>query len=222
MDEPFSALDPLIRREMQDELLDLQKRLQKTIVFITHDLNEALKLGDRIAIMRDGMIIQLASPEEIVENPADDYVEDFIRDISKTQVLGAGSIMQQPKASFQGSESSAAALRTMQAGGEVYAFVLGDARTLVGVVSLSQVAEAANGGAELIQDVDMPESPLYSKVAPDTSIDELIPLAAQTECPIAVVNDDGRLMGVIPRTALLASLAENQSSQGREEAYTRV
>ena len=222
MDEPFSALDPLIRRDMQDELIDLQKRLHKTIVFITHDLNEALKLGDRIAIMRDGMIIQLASPEEIVENPADDYVEDFIRDISKTQVLGAGSIMQQPKAVFQGSESSAAALRTMQAGGEAYAFVLGDARALVGVVSLSQVADAANGGAELLQDIGMPESPLYSRVAPDTSIDELIPLAAQTECPIAVVNDDGRLMGVIPRTALLASLAENQSSQGRDEAYTRV
>ena len=222
MDEPFSALDPLIRREMQDELIDLQKRLQKTIVFITHDLNEALKLGDRIAIMRDGMIIQLASPEEIVENPADDYVEDFIRDISKTQVLGAGSIMQQAKTALQGSESPDGALRAMQASDEAYAFVLGDARTLLGVVSLSQVAQAAQGGAALLQDLEMPESPMCPKVAPDTSIDELIPLAAQTECPIAVVNDDGRLMGVIPRTALLASLAENQSSQGKEEAYTRV
>ena len=219
MDEPFSALDPLIRREMQDELIDLQKRLHKTIVFITHDLNEALKLGDRIAIMRDGMIIQLASPEEIVENPADAYVQDFIRDISKTQVLGAGSIMQQPKTAFQGSESASGALSAMQAEDEVYAFVLDEGRTLVGVVGLSQVARAASNGASLLQDLDMPESPLYSRVAPDTSIDELIPLAAQTECPIAVVNDEGRLMGVIPRTALLASLAENQSSQGKEEAY---
>ena len=222
MDEPFSALDPLIRREMQDELIDLQKRLHKTIVFITHDLNEALKLGDRIAIMRDGMIIQLASPEEIVENPADAYVQDFIRDISKTQVLGAGSIMQQPKTAFQGSESASGALRTMQAGDEAYAFVLGEARTLLGVVGLSQVSEAANNGASVLQDLDMPESAMCPRVSPDTSIDELIPLAAHTECPIAVVNDDGRLMGVIPRTALLASLAENQSSQGKEEAYTKV
>ena len=222
MDEPFSALDPLIRREMQDELVDLQKRLHKTIVFITHDLNEALKLGDRIAIMRDGMVIQLATPEEIVENPADAYVQDFIRDISKTQVLGAGSIMQPPKTSFQGSDSPAAALRAMQAGDEVFAFVLGEARSLLGVVSLSQVSQAANNGDSLLQDMSMPESPMCPMVAPDTLIDELIPLSAQTECPIAVVNDDGRLMGVIPRTALLASLAENQSSQGREEAYTGV
>ena len=222
MDEPFSALDPLIRREMQDELIDLQKRLHKTIVFITHDLNEALKLGDRIAIMRDGMIIQLASPEEIVENPADAYVQDFIRDISKTQVLGAGSIMQPPKAAFEGSESPAGALQAMQAGDEAYAFVLGEARTLLGIVSLSQVTQAAHSGAALLHDLDMPESPMCPRVAPDTSIDELIPLAAQTECPISVVNEDGRLMGVIPRTALLASLAENQSSQGKEEAYTRV
>ena len=222
MDEPFSALDPLIRREMQDELIDLQKRLHKTIVFITHDLNEALKLGDRIAIMRDGMIIQLASPEEIVENPADDYVQDFIRDISKTQVLGAGSIMQPPKTAFLGSESPSVALRAMQAGDEVYAFVLGESRTLLGAVSLSQVAQAANSGDTLLQDLSMAESPMCSMVAPDMLIDELIPLAAQTECPIAVVNDDGRLMGVIPRTALLASLAENQSSQGKEEAYTKV
>ena len=222
MDEPFSALDPLIRREMQDELVDLQKRLHKTIVFITHDLNEALKLGDRIAIMRDGMVIQLATPEEIVENPADAYVQDFIRDISKTQVLGAGSIMQPPKTAFQGSDSPAAALRAMQAGDEVFAFVLGEARTLLGVVSLSQVSQAANNGDALLQDMSMPESPMCPMVAPDTLIDELIPLSAQTECPIAVVNDDGRLMGVIPRTALLASLAENQSSQGRDEAYTGV
>ena len=158
-----------------------------------------------------------------MENPADAYVQDFIRDISKTQVLGAGSIMQQPKTAFHGSESASGALRAMQAEDEVYAFVLDESRTFVGVLGLSQIAQAASNGAALLQDLDMPESPLYSRVAPDTSIDELIPLAAQTECPIAVVNDDGRLMGVIPRTALLASLAENQSSQDdKEEAYTRV
>ena len=102
MDEPFSALDPLIRREMQDELLNLQQRIQKTIIFITHDLDEALKLGDRIAIMRDGKIIQMGAPEDIVENPADAYVSEFIRDVSKTKILGAGSIMESPQATCAG------------------------------------------------------------------------------------------------------------------------
>jgi len=101
MDEPFSALDPLIRREMQDELIGLQGELKKTIVFITHDLDEALKLGDRIAIMKDGKIIQLGFPEEIIENPVDAYVEDFIRSISRTRILGAASIMDDPVVASQ-------------------------------------------------------------------------------------------------------------------------
>ena len=98
MDEPFSGLDPLIRREMQDELISLETELHKTIVFITHDLNEALKLGDRIAIMRDGEIVQMGTPEEIVTLPADDYVTEFIQDVSKAKVLQASGIMQEPDA----------------------------------------------------------------------------------------------------------------------------
>ena len=96
LDEPFSGLDPLIRREMQDELSNLQEMLHKTMVFITHDLNEALKLGDRIAIMRDGEIIQLGTPEEIVMNPEDDYVSEFTQDVRKEVVLKATSIMKEP------------------------------------------------------------------------------------------------------------------------------
>ena len=97
LDEPFSGLDPLIRREMQDELSKLQEHLRKTLVFITHDLNEALKLGDRIAIMRDGVIVQLGTPEQIVMTPADDYVSEFIRDVRKEVVLKARSIMKEPR-----------------------------------------------------------------------------------------------------------------------------
>ena len=91
MDEPFSGLDPLIRREMQDELMTLQTELHKTIVFITHDLNEAVKLGDRIVIMRDGELIQEGTPADIVQTPADDYVREFVRDVSVDEVLGAGN-----------------------------------------------------------------------------------------------------------------------------------
>jgi glycine betaine/proline transport system ATP-binding protein len=189
MDEPFSALDPLIRREMQGELLDLQQRLQKTIVFITHDLDEALKLGDRIAIMRDGKIIQLGVPEDIVENPVDDYVEEFIRDISKTKVLRAGSIMQEPYATVLGSQGPGAALQVMQSNDARFAFVLDLARTLMGVVTLDQAAVAVQRRVASLHDLDLPESSLCPRVSPDTSIHDLIPLAAETECPISVVND---------------------------------
>ena len=97
LDEPFSGLDPLIRRNMQEELIKLQAQLHKTMVFITHDLNEALKLGDRIAIMRDGEIVQLDTPEEIVLNPGDEYVTEFIRDVRRESVLKARSVMKGPR-----------------------------------------------------------------------------------------------------------------------------
>ncbi|MCG7527847.1 glycine betaine/L-proline ABC transporter ATP-binding protein [Streptomyces sp. OfavH-34-F] len=96
MDESFSALDPLIRRDMQDQLLELQKRLKKTIVFITHDLNEAMRLGDRIAVMRDGEIVQLGTAEDILVTPANEYVASFTQDVDRTRVLTAGAIMAEP------------------------------------------------------------------------------------------------------------------------------
>lgn len=96
-DEPFSALDPLIRREMQDELLELQSKLQKTLVFITHDFLEAIKMGDNIAIMKDGQISQVGTPEEIVANPVDKYVSDFTEDVPRYKVLSAGKVMRNTK-----------------------------------------------------------------------------------------------------------------------------
>ena len=104
MDEAFSALDPLIRSEMQNILLDLQNELQKTIIFITHDLDEALKIGDRIAILRDGSMVQDSNPQEIIMNPADDYVSDFIKDINRARVIQAKSIMTPTKNKSSGPE----------------------------------------------------------------------------------------------------------------------
>jgi len=213
MDEPFSALDPLIRREMQDELLNLQQRIQKTIIFITHDLSEALKLGNRIAIMRDGKIIQMGVPEDIVEHPVDEYVREFIRDVSKTKILGAGSIMQESATTVSSSQGPDTALQVMQSKDERYAFVLDSASNLIGVVTAEQAASAVQSGVTSLQDLDYPESSLCPKVSTDTTIDNLITLAAETECPISVIGDGGRLLGVIPRTALLACLAENHEAQ---------
>ena len=199
MDEPFSALDPLIRREMQDELINLQQRIQKTIIFITHDLDEALKLGNRIAIMRDGKIIQMGLPEDIVETPADAYVEDFVRDVSKTRLMGAGTIMQDPAVKALATESPTTALDSMRNAGADYASVVDAGGGFIGVVTAGQAAEAASRGASRLQDLDYPEYPACPKVAPEMSIDDLVPLAAATECPISVVDEDGKLLGVIPR-----------------------
>ena len=222
MDEPFSALDPLIRREMQDELISLQQRIQKTIIFITHDLDEALKLGTRIAIMRDGKIIQMGTPEDIVERPADDYVEDFIRDVSKTRLMGAGSIMEDPAVKALATQSPSTALDAMRGAGADIASVVDSADGFMGVLTAAQAAEAAGRGVERLQDLDYPGSTVCPRVPPETSIDDLIPLAAATEHPISVVDEDGRLLGVIPRTALLTSLATNhQAADTNRESMVR-
>ena len=216
MDEPFSALDPLIRREMQEELLVLQKTLKKTIVFITHDLDEALRMGSRIAIMRDGMIVQLGSPEEIVENPSDDYVGDFVRSISRTRVLGAASIMDDPSNTTIGSEKPSEVLAKLSDTGEEFSFVLDSEGKIVGVVTLEDVSSISNADDSSIEAITISDAPVFSKAYPDTPINELVPLSAMSECPIAVVDDEDRLLGVVSRGDLLVSLAESHQAQQAE------
>ena len=213
MDEPFSALDPLIRREMQEELLGLQRTLKKTIVFITHDLDEALKLGDRIAIMRDGKIIQLGNSEEIIGNPADAYVEDFIRSISRTSVLGAGSIMEDAGVVASVSQEIQDILGEMSSKGEDYSFVLNPEGKLVGVLDKGDISVESDGVPSSLEAMMISEAPLLRKAYTNTPINELVGLSAMSECPIAVVDDEDLLLGVISRGDLLTSLAESQQAQ---------
>ncbi len=203
MDEPFSGLDPLIRREMQDELINLQAQVQKTIVFITHDLNEALKLGDYIAIMRDGEIIQKGTAEEIVTVPADEYVSEFVRDISKAKVLGARSIMQEPEGLVYEWQGPRVAMHVMQTNDVDQAFVLGHNRELRGHLTLDDAAKALRRGDTTLRDVVDAECP---RVSPDTLVEDLVPLAAEHDRPIAVVDERGRLLGEIHRAAVLTSI----------------
>ena len=205
MDEPFSGLDPLIRREMQDELISLQSALHKTIVFITHDLNEALKVGDRIAIMRDGEIVQQGSPEEIVTLPADDYVSEFVQDVSKAKVIQARAIMQEPDAVIHEWQGPRAALHVMKSNDTDVTFLLGRNRILRGILTEDQAAKLARQHTERLEGITT-ESVMTAR--PDDYIEDIIPMAAQTEHPIAIVNEDGRLMGEIHRGALLAGMAE--------------
>src|SRR5664279_1020736 len=146
MDEAFSALDPLIRREMQEQLLELQTELGKTIVFITHDLNEAMFLGDRIAVMREGRIVQIGTPEEILTDPANDYVEQFVQDVDRTRVLTAESVMRKPRAVVHPTSGPHGALKTMRDLQSSLAFVISRDRTLKGIVRDAEAMKLVRRG----------------------------------------------------------------------------
>ena len=208
MDEPFSGLDPLIRREMQDELVSLQTDLHKTIVFITHDLNEALKLGDRVVIMRDGSIVQEGSPEEIVTLPADDYVSDFVQDVSRAKVIQARAIMQEPDVVVHEWQGPRAALHAMRSNDTDVVFLLGRDRTLRGMLTEDQAARLARQKVPRLEGV---ETEPVMTAGPDTYVEEIIPMVAETEHPIAVVNERGHLLGEIHRGALLTSMAGSRA-----------
>ena len=204
MDEPFSGLDPLIRREMQDELLSLQTKLQKTIVFITHDLNEALKMGDRIAIMRDGEIIQEGSPEEVVTLPTDAYVTDFVRDVSRAKVIQAKAIMREPSVVMYERQGPRVALHTMQDHGLNAVFLIAGDFTLKGILTADEAIILISQGKESLEEAQVITA---MTTGPEAYIEEVVPLAAQTQHPIAVVGDNRSLLGEIDRGTLLTGLS---------------
>jgi glycine betaine/proline transport system ATP-binding protein len=198
MDEPFGALDPLIRREMQDELLVLQKELKKTIVFITHDLDEALLLGERIAIMKDGRIVQIGTAQEIVAEPADDYVAAFVAEIDRGRVFRAADVAEEP-AAVQLDDDAALAMRRMEDLNRTALYVL-DGERVAGVVTYQALATAADGVA-----IEGTMSPDYPEVEGDAQLHHLYSLAG-TGLPIAVTEGD-RLVGVVEPGAVLAQLS---------------
>ncbi len=206
MDEAFSALDPLIRTEMQDELIDLESRVQKTILFITHDLDEALKMGNRIVLMRDGGVVQIGTPEDILANPADDYVARFLENVDITKVLTAGDIMRSPQHVAYVNDGPRTALHKMKEEGLSGLFVVRQDHRLVGYVSADAASAAVRQpGRRLDQVVDHRSVPL---VQVETPIRRIFPVVAASTDPVAVVNDKNVLKGVIVRGAVLAALAE--------------
>ncbi|MBD2844851.1 glycine betaine/L-proline ABC transporter ATP-binding protein [Paenibacillus sp. IB182496] len=202
MDEAFSALDPLIRKDMQDELLELQASMQKTIVFITHDLDEALRIGDRIALMKDGAVVQIGTPEEILTNPANDYVERFVEDVDLSKVLTASHVMVRAETVAM-DRGPRVALQMMRERGISNLYVVDKARQLLGVVTAEAAAEAASAGRSLA-DIVQRELPT---VAPDTLLAELFDLVGGAKVPPAVVDERGRLLGIIIRGAVLGALS---------------
>ncbi|GGD83247.1 quaternary amine ABC transporter ATP-binding protein [Paenibacillus nasutitermitis] len=202
MDEAFSALDPLIRKDMQDELLDLQSRMKKTIVFITHDLDEALRIGDRIALMKDGVIVQIGTPEEIMITPANDYVERFVEDVDLSKVLTASHVMKRP-VTMALDRGPRVALQFMKEHGVSNVYVIGENRKLLGVVTAEDASRAVRDGLK-IMDILIEEVPC---VSPDTILNDLFDQLSQTKVPLAVIDDQRRLKGIIIRGTVLAALA---------------
>ena len=218
MDEPFSGLDPLIRRQMQDELLRLQDELQKTIVFITHDLNEALKLGSRIAIMQDGRVVQIGSPEDIVLRPEDEYVGDFTQDVRLESVLTASRVMVAPKATVLGHQGPRAALHTIADSDGDAAWIVDRRQRYIGILTISKAQEALRAGITRL-DLGMGYvNQGYETVSPDTSFDVLIPLAMASDYPIPVTDEDNKLVGEIHRSGLAEALAESATAEQDYEA----
>ena len=209
MDEAFSALDPLIRRDMQDELLTLQDRMQKTIVFISHDLDEALKLGDRIVLMKDGFIVQEGTAEEILTNPANDYVAKFVEEVDMSKVLTAESVMLKPAdLAYTKTDGPRAALHKMRHAGISSLFVRKD-KKIIGVVTADDAAEAADRGEKSLEPIITRE---FVAVSPETPANDLFPLLVQSRFPLAVIDEEGRLKGVIIKGSLLARLSERGTS----------
>ncbi len=214
MDEPFSALDPLIRRDMQDELTELHAGLSKTIVFITHDLDEALKLGDRIAVMKDGLVHQIGSPEEILRTPATDYVAEFVDGVNPWAVITAEHVMDPVTAVVLVSEGPRVALRRMRRDNLSSIFVVDSNRRLVGLLTADNAARAREADSS---DIGQYMETDVESVGPDLTLEELVPLGAQAEHPIPVVTADGRVLGVVVRSTILHGLTSQHGRSRRSE-----
>ena len=204
MDEPFSALDPLIRRDMQSLFLSIQGEVQRTVVFVTHDLDEALTLGHRVAIMNAGEIVQTGTPEQILREPADEYVERFVEDVDYAKVRTAESVMVAPRQVAYLSEGPTVVLRRMRQYGLSHIFVVDEERRLVGLCEAEEVARLAERGERALRDsVDDGAA----KVGRRTPLREILPLLVEdADAPVAVVDDENNLEGVIVRGALIAGL----------------
>lgn len=201
MDEPFSALDPLVRKDMQFELLSLQRKLEKTVVFITHDINEAFKLGDTVAIMRDGRLIQVGTPEEMSAHPADDYVKEFIDSADKTKVLCARHVMSTPCV-VREIDTPEHALREMKNSGVSTAYVVGRHMKFKGIVGIDAAIRARREDIPLV-DVYVRE---VETTTADTIISDILPIAAEAKYPIAVLDDGGCLMGIVTKASVLSTM----------------
>ena len=204
MDEAFSALDPLIRSEMQDELLELQAEQRRTIVFISHDLDEAMRIGDRIAIMEGGRVVQVGTPDEILNNPADDYVRSFFRGVDVTNILTAGDIAAKKQVTvYERDDNLRGALKRITEADRDFAYVVDARQQFHGVVSVASLEAALRRDNASMQTAFLPG---VDPLTADTKIGEIITPVAEAPCGLPVVDATGRYLGVVSRSRLLQAL----------------
>ncbi len=214
MDEAFSALDPLIRADMQDELLELQAEVHKTVVFITHDLDEALKIGDRIAIMKDGYVVQVGTPEEILTNPADDYVRAFVQNVDRTKIITAQAIMRKAPTVQVPKDGPSVAIRNMEKTGVSTTYVVDENRHLKGIVKIDDAIQLKEDRLKDLNEVIISD---IEVCGPETPINQLLPKAIEAKYPIAVIEDDSSLVGIVDRATIMAELNENGLDTQKKE-----
>lgn len=202
MDEAFSSLDPLIRREMQDELLRLQKELHKTIVFISHDIQEALKIGDRVAVMKDGYIVQVGTPEELVTQPVNDYIRAFTEDVNLAQVIKTGSLVRQTLSATLDKDSPNTALQQMLDHNLEYLYVVNHQRQPVGIVNKQTLSKATQPGTQELKELIQTDFP---KVQVTTLLKDTFHFYQQ-QLPIAVVDEQGQFQGIIEPADVFACI----------------
>jgi glycine betaine/proline transport system ATP-binding protein len=213
MDEAFSALDPLIRTEMQDELLKLQEDDQRTIVFISHDLDEALRIGDRIAIMEGGRVVQVGTPEDILQNPADDYVRAFFRGVDPTNVISAGDIVRDTHPTLIKTKvgSLRATHELLSSSERDHCYVLDARRRFLGIVSSDSLRGALEGNAP-----DSPIDQAYlnggTPVNMNDSMQDILPAVASSSWPVPVVDDQNVYKGVVSKNRFLRTLHRTDES----------
>lgn len=213
MDEAFSALDPLIRKDMQDELMDLQQKVRKTIIFITHDLNEALRIGDRIALMKDGKIIQIGTGEDILTNPANDYVRTFLEDVDRSKVLTVENAMIRPISVNVELDGPKVALQRMREEEVSVLVAVNKKREFMGYITADDALEAAKRGEKDVNGIlktDMPTVPS------DMLIQDVLGLISESPTPIAVIKEE-KLVGVLIRGVVIQSLASTSEGDGINE-----
>ena len=204
MDEAFSALDPLIRKDMQDELLDLHDSVGKTIIFITHDLDEALRIGDRIVLMKDGNIVQIGTPEEILMSPSNEYVEKFVEDVDLSKVLTAGHIMKRAE-TVRIDKGPRVALQLMKNLGISSIYAVDKQKKLLGVIHAADAKKAVESDLSL-QDILNTE---FTTVHESTYLTEIFDVVSDANIPIAVTDDKGRMKGIVVKGALIGALSGN-------------
>lgn len=217
MDEAFSALDPLIRKDMQDELLDLHDSVGKTIIFITHDLDEALRIGDRIVLMKDGNIVQIGTPEEILMSPSNEYVEKFVEDVDLSKVLTAGHIMKRAE-TVRIDKGPRVALQLMKNLGISSIYAVDKQKQLLGVIHAADAKKAVESDLSL-QDILNTE---FTTVHESTYLTEIFDVVSDANIPIAVTDDKDRMKGIVVKGALIGALSGNNDYINVEDSVNKL